>query len=312
MRIDYRLKDGHLLATEPGRGNVVIYANPSAEEKETILATLPIERHTLESMLDPDEISRAEFDGDANIIIWKRAAAEFSGHYPVGSVGLILQGDHLTVIERDESPLPGDTEHTRPQSLNELVLRGMQASVIEFIRRLRVIKETARDVQQRLTKTIDNSELLRMFDLSEKLVFAIDAVDSNAVVLQRIAAAAPKLGFAERELDLLDEIIIDNEQLSRQGNLYISIFSGLMDARGSIVNNNMNVLLKNLTLVNIVFLPLGVIAGIGGMSEFSHLLELHQLPFLPGYAGFTVLLMIAGVLLWLAIRYWITKMMEAQ
>lgn len=42
-----------------------------------------------------------------------------------------------------------------------------------------------------------------------------------------------------------------------------------MDARGTIVNNNMNVLLKNLTLINVIFLPLNLIAGVLGMSEFS-------------------------------------------
>jgi magnesium transporter len=42
-----------------------------------------------------------------------------------------------------------------------------------------------------------------------------------------------------------------------------------MDARGTIVNNNMNVLLKNLTLINIVFLPLNLIASILGMSEWT-------------------------------------------
>ena len=48
-----------------------------------------------------------------------------------------------------------------------------------------------------------------------------------------------------------------------------TVLSGLMDARGTIVNNNVNVLLKNLTLINIIFLPLNLIASIGGMSEFS-------------------------------------------
>jgi magnesium transporter len=48
-----------------------------------------------------------------------------------------------------------------------------------------------------------------------------------------------------------------------------TVMSGLMDARGSIINNNMNVLLKNLTIINVVFLPLSLIAGIGGMSEYS-------------------------------------------
>ena len=56
---------------------------------------------------------------------------------------------------------------------------------------------------------------------------------------------------------------------SRQADIYSSVLSGLMDARGTIVNNNMNVLLKNLTLINIVFLPLNLIASIGGMSEWS-------------------------------------------
>lgn len=42
-----------------------------------------------------------------------------------------------------------------------------------------------------------------------------------------------------------------------------------MDARGTIVNSNVNVLLKNLTLINVIFLPLTFIASIGGMSEFS-------------------------------------------
>ena len=48
-----------------------------------------------------------------------------------------------------------------------------------------------------------------------------------------------------------------------------TILSGLMDARGTIVNNNVSVLLKNLTLINIIFLPLTLIASIGGMSEFT-------------------------------------------
>lgn len=31
----------------------------------------------------------------------------------------------------------------------------------------------------------------------------------------------------------------------------------------------MNVLLKNLTIINVVFLPLAVLASMGGMSEFT-------------------------------------------
>jgi magnesium transporter len=42
-----------------------------------------------------------------------------------------------------------------------------------------------------------------------------------------------------------------------------------MDARGNLVNNSTNNLLRKLTLINVVFLPLNLVAGIGGMSEYS-------------------------------------------
>lgn len=35
------------------------------------------------------------------------------------------------------------------------------------------------------------------------------------------------------------------------------------------MNNSTNQLLRKLTLINVVFLPLNLIASIGGMSEFS-------------------------------------------
>jgi len=311
MRIDYKLVAGQLHVCDRGHGNVVIYADPTPEERTEILETLPIENHTLDSMLDPDEISRAEFEPDVNVIIWKRACltAPESGP-PTTSVGLILQRDRLTVIERERFPLPRDTHHTGPATLMELVLRGMQESVHEFIRRLRTIKEISRTTQARLTRTLDNSELLRMFDLSETLVFVVDAVDANGTVLRRMAANAKHLGLSEREVDLLDEVMIDNAQLSRQGHIYITIFAGLMDARGSIVNNNMNVLLRNLTIVNVVFLPLAVIAGMGGMSEFSMLLKHYNIPWQVGYPLFTLALIVLGVLIGFGIRLWIHRSME--
>jgi magnesium transporter len=35
------------------------------------------------------------------------------------------------------------------------------------------------------------------------------------------------------------------------------------------VNNSLSVLIKRLTIINVVFLPLNFLAGMGGMSEFS-------------------------------------------
>ena len=49
----------------------------------------------------------------------------------------------------------------------------------------------------------------------------------------------------------------------------------------------MNVLIKSLTVVNVVFLPLAVISGMGGMSEFSRFLDVQNIDFATGYLLFT-------------------------
>jgi len=128
-------------------------------------------------------------------------------------------------------------------------------------------------------------------------------------VLARLRASAGRLGFTEEDLAMLDDLVIDNDQCARQGRLYSTVLAGLMDARGNIVNNNMNVLIKNLTVVNVVFLPLGVIASMGGMSEFTMMLEDYGVDWRVGYPLFSLAMVLLGVGLWRVLRGWINRRM---
>jgi magnesium transporter len=75
-----------------------------------------------------------------------------------------------------------------------------------------------------------------------------------------------------------------------------------MDARASIVNNNLNIWIKQLTLISIVFMPLNVIAGIGGMSEFT--MMTHGIPWPIAYACFVIGLVPIGFLTyWTLVRF---------
>jgi magnesium transporter len=94
-----------------------------------------------------------------------------------------------------------------------------------------------------------------MFNLSESLVYYLNAITGNGVVLTRLRAHAEKAGFSPETLAFIDDLIIENNQCYKQAEIYSTVLSGLMDARGTLVNNNMNVLLKNLTIINVIFLP---------------------------------------------------------
>jgi magnesium transporter len=76
-----------------------------------------------------------------------------------------------------------------------------------------------------------------------------------------------------------------------------------MDASVGFININQNKVVKRLTVVSVVFMPLNVLAGIGGMSEFSMMTA--DIPWSISYALFTLALVGVG-----GITYGILRFLE--
>jgi magnesium transporter len=309
-RRDFSLVGGRLSESAPDTAVITIYQHPSGAAQRQLLDTLGIDEHTLASVLDPDEISRLEFDeaAERTFIVWKRPQREAREHPEVlglSSIGLFLEPNRLTIVTADEASILRVGE--RADTPLDVLLHLMGATVNEFLLELKAVKRTSRDIQAELSHSLENRQLLRMFSLSEGLVYHINAVDANGGVLRKLRALADRLGFDERDRALLDDIIIDNNQCSRQGQVFSTVLAGMLDARGNLINNNMNVLLKNLTIINVVFLPLGVIASLGGMSEFSTMLDDHAVAWSIGYPLLALALVLLGLALWLAVRTFINR-----
>ena len=63
-------------------------------------------------------------------------------------------------------------------------------------------------------------------------------------------------------LEILDDIIIENNQCYTQAEIYSNILAGLMDARVSIVSNNLNMLMKTLNIITIgIMVPTLVVSA---------------------------------------------------
>lgn len=316
MRQGFKIEAGRVVEAASGNGVIRVYSAPTPEERSELLTSCGIDEHTLNSALDPEEVSRVEIEGDQTLIIWKRpdpALFRAARIFEVSSVGIVLHGDRITFVTAKEGPDLG-RQRTRPVgSLHDLVLRELMEVVRHYFEHLRVIKEIAREIQSKLNTSIGNEHLLRMFALSEGLIYYITAIESNGGALARLRASAERLGFALEDTRLLDDLIIENTQCARQATIYSEVLSGLMDVRGSIINNNMNILLKNLMVINVVFLPLGVLAGIGGMSEFTMMTgsarEMHSYPWWVAYPLFMVGLAIIGLVTWRVLRRWMDRTM---
>ena len=303
----FELQNGSLLASESENSLVQVYINPDQAEKNSLLAQYDIDEHTLSSALDPDEISRVEFSPDYLSIIWKlpmNYSAQDNFVFNVTSVGLFLFKERLIIVLKEDTPLflSGIRQLPKMNSPLEVILNFLYKTIHHYLEHLKVIKMISRDLQQKINTSMENKHLIQMFSLSESLVYYLNAINANNVVLVKLRNHFEKANFPSETIELIDDIIIENNQCYKQAEIYSTIFSGLMDARGTLVNNNMNVLLKKLTIINVVFLPLNLIASIGGMSEFSMITQ--QYDWRISYSFFFLAMILIG---WLT-AYFLGKM----
>jgi magnesium transporter len=268
----FALSHGALQRVERLDAEVMLFSNPDAAERDLLHSHFKVDEHALASALDPDEVSRIEFHPDHLFLIWKRPENYSGGGslaFEVSSCGLLFAPGQLLVIATDDTPLHGLGTRQPLNTPLDVLLDLLFSNIHHYLGHLKVIKLVARELQQKFNHSMQNQHLVQMFNLSESLIYYINALHSNGAVLTRLRNHAEKQHFGSEALGLIDDLIIENNQCYKQAEIYSTVFSGLIDARGNLMNNSMNNLLRKLTLINVVFLPLNLIASIGGMSEFS-------------------------------------------
>lgn len=101
--------------------------------------------------------------------------------------------------------------------------------------------------------------------------------------------------------DDVREILRDIESLDGHTTFLFTKINFLMDATDSSININQNKDIKRLTVLSVVFMPLNVLAGIGGMSEYSMMTQGISWPV--AYGFFTVGLILIGWLTFVGLRF---------
>jgi magnesium transporter len=296
MMKTYRIIEGKFCEGTGSACNVEVYIAPDEAERRHLVDDLRIDEHTLASALDPDELSRLEFEPDHAAVIVNRPRNYSSAdayRFKVSSMGLFLYREQLVIVAQEElAPLVGH-QFQRIMSLPDLVLKLLFRTTLHYLEHLRIMNQIANELELKIVRAMENRHLINLFALEKSLVYYQNSIHSNGVVIEKLKANAAKIGFSPENVEYLEDLFIENTQCYKQAEIYSNIFASLMDARASVVNNNLSVLIKRLTIINVVFLPLNFFAGMGGMSEFSMMTT--GIPWWFAYPSF------AGVMLLIAL-----------
>lgn len=290
----YSIVNNTLVESE-NHSQIFVYINPDEHEKNFILSTFHLNEYDLASALDPEEVPRLIFEEEYTTLIWKKPRAVFATDRPffnVSSAGVFIKNDMILFVLAEEAPLFEKRNIYKIQSMFDVLFNFLLYTTHHYMGHLKVIKQISNEIQTKLYTSMENEHLIRMFSLSEGLVYYLNAINGNQAVLVKLRNYCEKNEALRFKTEQLDDIIIENSQCLKQTEIYSEILSGLMDARGTIVNNNMNVLIRNLTIINVIFLPLNLIASIGGMSEYSMMTR--HLDWRLSYAIFMMAIVLLG------------------
>lgn len=97
------------------------------------------------------------------------------------------------------------------------------------------------------------------------------------------------------------QILRDIDSLDGHTSFLFNKINFLMDAAVGFININQNKRVSKLTAITVVFVPINIIAGIGGMSEFSMITE--GIPWQLSYGAFAVAMGLLGFGTYHALRY---------
>ncbi len=259
------LQAGKIVPSSSESAPILVALNPDSAEKRYLVETLRVDEHTLNSALDPDEVSRLEFEPEHLAVVFKRPKtyrAEDDLVFRVLSTGLFLFKERLVVVLSDEVPLFEGKPLAAAAGPADLLLRVLSSTIAHFLGHLRTITMISDQVEAKINRSMENKHLLNLFTLEKSLVYYLNALNANAVVIEKLRNNAPRTGFTPEQQELLEDLAIENQQCYRQAEIYSNILSSLMDARASIVSNNLNQLIKTLTIITIgIMLPTLVVSA---------------------------------------------------
>ncbi len=146
-------------------------------------------------------------------------------------------------------------------------------------------------------------------DEAAKILAAIaEEEDLNGRIRRNVLDTRRALSFlmrgkflSETQHNDVREILRDIESLDGHTAFLFNKINFQMDATVGFINVNQNKDIKRLTIISVVFMPLNVLAGIGGMSEFTMMTE--GVPWPIAYGTFSVGLITIGWLTFAGLRF---------
>lgn len=279
--------------------------SPTESEINLMAGVLNVPSDFITDALDNYERPRIEREDDSLLII-----ADFS-HVTYDDIdkevfetmpmGIIITENYITTICLKQNPilepfLANGIKGFFTHKKTRFSLQILQQISFRYIRDLAQLSKKTQDAEKDLHESVKNKHLFQIMNIEKSLVHFITSLKSNRTVLQKILRQN-LLKMYEEDEDLLEDVIIETDQAIEMAEVHSNVLSGSMDAYASIIANNMNDVMKFLTLFTIILTVPTLVFSFYGMNV--------SLPYGAGPFSWVVTIVLSLILgLFLALILW--------
>ncbi len=283
--------------------------SPTESEIATVENELSIPQEFLRYPLDEEERPRIDFDDDTGIVLviidvpYTRRDNDII-KYETTPLGIILTPKHIVTVSLRQTQILDHFIDNRIKDLyiayrTRFTIQILFAVAREYLRLLRFIDKTLEVAESELAKEISNNQLFKLLELSKSLVYFASSLKSNEAVLEKLMRGRTIKLYDEDE-DLLEDVVIEYKQAHEMADIYSTIVNSTMDAYASIINNNVNDIMKILAGATICLTMPDLIGCFFGQNcpmpwdaEFAN----NPIPFICLLAGCIMSFVISWILL---------------
>ncbi len=277
---------------------------PTEDDQRMLEEKYQIPDYFLSDISDTDERARYEYDDGWMLIILRIPyVKEIRSRTPYTTVplGIIHKRDvTITVCYYETNMMIDFVSFHQKRGAGftdyvDMIFRLFLSSAVWYLKRLKQINTLIEKAKRDLDHNVDNESLIGLSRLQDSLTYFNTSIRGNETLLAKLKF---KLQVDELDADLIEDVNIEMTQARETTSIYSNILESTMDTYQSIINNNMNNVMRTLTVVTIIMMFPTLVAGLFGMNLINGMEN--------SKIGFMVALVISiggSALTWLFLKY---------
>ncbi len=297
MMTIYRWENGGLKETsEIAPSCWINLVEPSTTELEKVLTYSKVPRDFLTDPLDAGERPRFDYEDETSLLIVHVPMPVDDDEvipYRTVPLGIILYpGSIITVCSARTPVTAAFLDQIRrvcpPSDSYRFAFRLLWHAGVLFLRYINDIHQRTIALEEELHKSISNEVLLKLLQIEKTFVYFTTSLKADTIALAR-ANTARQLTLSEDDRDFLEDAMVEYQQALETATVHANILNGTLDTFASLINNNLNNVMKYLAAATILLAVPTLVASIYGMN-------LQTLPFAGHPNAFGIVMGISGVL----------------